>query len=62
MRRWKVAGINFDHFHMGDNLQMAWEHPQVDLVAICDEKPERMVSAASQFELRDDQVLSLIHI
>jgi glucose-fructose oxidoreductase len=30
MKRWKIAGINFDHFHMGDLLRMAAEHPQVD--------------------------------
>jgi glucose-fructose oxidoreductase len=45
MRRWKIAGINFDHFHMGDNLRMAVEHPQVELVGICDERPEQMASA-----------------
>jgi glucose-fructose oxidoreductase len=49
MTRWKVAGINFDHFHMGDNLRMAHEHPDVDLVALCDEKPERMQAAAREF-------------
>lgn len=58
MRRWKVAGINFDHFHMGDNLNMAWDHPQVDLVAICDLQPARMEPARSQFQLRDEQVFT----
>ena len=58
MRRWKVAGINFDHFHMGDNLQMAWEHPQVDLVGICDESPDRMAGARKIFQLNDDQVFT----
>ena len=56
MRRWKVAGINFDHFHMGDNLQMAWDHPQVDLVAICDARSERMQDARERFQLHDSQV------
>lgn len=58
MKRWKVAGINFDHFHMGDNLQMAWEHPQVDLVAVCDEQPQRMLEAKRQFGLTDEQVFT----
>lgn len=58
MRRWKIAGINFDHFHMGDNLQMASDHPQVDLVAICDEMPDRMQAAKSQFGLSDEQVFT----
>ena len=58
MRRWKVAGINFDHFHMGDNLQMAWDHPQVDIVGICDERPDRLQSAKSMFQLSSEQVFT----
>ena len=57
-RRWKVAGINFDHFHMGDNLQMAFDHPQVDIVAICDEQPDRMLDAQQKFGLSADQVFT----
>ena len=58
MKRWKVAGINFDHFHMGDNLRMAAEHPDVDVVAICDEQSERMRQAQSELNLTDDQVFT----
>jgi len=25
--KWKIVGINFDHFHMGDLLRYAHEHP-----------------------------------
>ena len=35
MARWKVAGINFDHLHMGDNLRMAFEHDDVEIVGVC---------------------------
>lgn len=49
MKRWKIAGINFDHMHMGDLLRQAREHPQVDLVGICDEKPARMARAQAVF-------------
>ncbi len=49
MKTWRIAGINFDHMHMGDNLRMAHEHPRVEIVALCDEKPARMESAASSF-------------
>jgi glucose-fructose oxidoreductase len=45
MKRWRVAGINFDHFHMGDLLRMARGHPQVELVGISDETPARMEEA-----------------
>ena len=58
MKRRKLAGINFDHFHMGDNLQMALDHPQVDIVGICDEQPDRMQSAQSKLALDDSQVFT----
>lgn len=45
-RRWKVAGVNFDHFHMGDNLRMAVEHPQVDLVGLYDDDSSRIIPVA----------------
>src|SRR5690348_8092847 len=56
MRKWKVVGINFDHFHMGDLLRMAYEHPQVELVGISDEQPERMVDAARNFSIPTERV------
>ena len=39
---WKIAGINFDHFHMGDLLRMVHNHPSAILVGISDEQPARM--------------------
>lgn len=56
MKRWRIAGINFDHFHMGDLLRQTSEHPNAEIVAICDEQPERMVEAAKNFSLSSDQV------
>ena len=44
-RTWKIAGINFDHFHMGDLLRYAQEHPHVEIVGISDEQPARMEEA-----------------
>ena len=57
-KRWKIAGINFDHFHMGDNLQMAFDHPAAEIVGICDEQPARMADCVSRFGLADDQVFT----
>lgn len=57
-KRWKVVGINFDHFHMGDLLRMAHEHPEVDLAGICDEQPERMEGARKAFDLGPDRVFT----
>ena len=55
-RTWRVAGINFDHFHMGDLLRMASEHPQVDLVGISDEQPARMEEAVRKLGIPRDRV------
>src|SRR5262245_28382424 len=44
-RHWKIAGINFDHFHMGDLLRYAHEHSQTEIVGISDEQPARMEEA-----------------
>jgi len=47
-RTWKIAGINFDHFHMGDLLRYAHEHPHAEIVGISDEQPARMEEAVSK--------------
>jgi predicted dehydrogenase len=44
-RIWKIAGINFDHFHMGDLLRYVHEHPQAEIVGISDEQAPRMEEA-----------------
>jgi len=58
MRRWKIAGINFDHFHMGDNLRFAHEHPACDIVGLSDEQPERMAEAADRFGVPQDHLFT----
>lgn len=60
MTRWRVAGINFAHHHMGDNLRHVAAHPDAELVGICDETPaDRMLepaAAADEFDLPADRV------
>ena len=56
MSRYRVAGINFEHFHMGDLLRMVAEHPQAEIVGICDEDPSRMEGAIQNFDIPADQV------
>jgi predicted dehydrogenase len=58
MKRWRIAGINFDHFHMGDLLRQTAEHAHADIVGISDEQPERMVDAQRNFGLSDAQVFT----
>lgn len=57
-RTWRIAGINFDHFHMGDLLRMAVEHPQVEVVGISDEQPARMEEAIRKLGVRRDQAFT----
>ncbi|MGH9832800.1 MAG: Gfo/Idh/MocA family protein [Blastocatellia bacterium] len=54
----KIVGINFDHFHMGDLLRMAHEHPRAEIVGICDEQPERMQTAAANFSIPPDRIFT----
>ena len=57
-RTWKVAGINFDHMHMGDLLRMVHEHPDAEIVGICDEQASRMQASAANFGIPDDFVFT----
>ncbi len=58
MSRWKIAGINFDHFHMGDNLRFAHEHPDCEIVGLCDDQPARMQDAVAKFGISSDRVFT----
>jgi glucose-fructose oxidoreductase len=58
MTKLKIAGINFDHMHMGDNLRMAFEHPDAEIVGICDAQPERMQDAARSFQIPPERMFT----
>lgn len=57
-KRWRVAGINFSHMHMGDLLRQVTEHPNADLVGICDEQPEAMRVAIESLNIPDSCVFT----
>jgi len=57
----RIAGINFEHFHMGDLLRMVDEHPGAELVGICDEQPERMQGAIAAFAIPASRVFTDPH-
>ena len=57
-KKLRIAGINFDHFHMGDLLRMVHEHAGAEIVAVCDEKPERMREARRNFAIPEDRIFS----
>ena len=60
MSEYTIAGINFAHFHMGDNLRMVQEHPDAEIIAICDEDPDEstlgLEDTAEEFGIPDDRV------
>ena len=56
MKRWKIAGINFDHFHMGDLLRYVHEHPHAEIVGISDEQPARMEEAARKLRIPRERI------
>lgn len=58
MSRWKIAGVNFEHFHMGDNLRCAFQHPGCEIVGLCDEQPERMAEAAANFNIPNERLFT----
>jgi glucose-fructose oxidoreductase len=58
MKRYNIVGINFDHMHMGDNLRMAFEHPDAEIVGICDEDATRMQAAARNFNIPPERVFT----
>ncbi len=58
MKRWRIAGINFDHFHMGDLLRMASEHPGAELVGISDETAPRMEEAIRKLKISREHVFT----
>ena len=51
MKKWKVAGINFDHMHMGDLLRQAVEHPEIEVVGVSDEQPERVLPVMERLKM-----------
>lgn len=53
---WRVAGLCFDHFHMGDLLRMVHDHPDAEIVALCDGQPERMEAVVRDFAVPADRV------
>ncbi len=57
-KKWRVAGINFDHDHMGDNLRMVFDHPDAEIVGICHEDPRKMERAMANFSIPRDRVFT----
>ncbi|MGB7345479.1 MAG: Gfo/Idh/MocA family oxidoreductase [Pirellulaceae bacterium] len=57
-KRWRVAGINFSHMHMGDLLRQVHEHADAEIVGVCDENPNEMRGAIETLAIADSKVFT----
>jgi len=58
VNRIKLVGINFDHMHMGDLLRLALKHPQVDVVGVSDEQPDRVRPVLDRLGIAQDKFVA----
>ena len=58
MKKYRIAGINFDHMHMGDLLRQVHECPDAEIVGISDEQAARMADAIGKFEIPASRVFT----
>jgi glucose-fructose oxidoreductase len=58
MSHFRIAGINFDHMHMGDLLRMVHNHPEAEIVGVCDETPSRMEHVVRNFALPAERIFT----
>jgi glucose-fructose oxidoreductase len=58
MTTWRFVGINFDHMHMPTLLEHVHDHPNAEIVGVCDERPERMRGVIDTFSIPPDRVFT----
>src|SRR5258708_19547643 len=56
MRKWRIVGLSFEHMHMGDLLREVYEHPNAEIVGVCDGDETRMADAIANFSIPRDRV------
>ena len=56
MTKFRIAGISFDHMHMGDLLRMVHDHPDAEIAGLYDPDPARMAAAVETFGVPADRV------
>lgn len=58
MKKLRVAGISFDHMHMGDLLRLVHDHPEAEIAGIFDVDRSKMARAISNFSIPEDRVFT----
>lgn len=54
----RIAGISFDHMHMGDLLRQVADHPDAEIAGVFDPDPARMQRAIQTFNIPADRVFT----
>lgn len=54
----RIAGISFDHMHMGDLLRLVQDHPDAEIAAIWDPDRAKMDGAVANFAIPQDRVFT----
>jgi predicted dehydrogenase len=57
-KQWRIAGVNFDHMHMGDLLRMVHAHPDAEIVGISHNDPSKMSWSVETFGIPQDRVFT----
>jgi glucose-fructose oxidoreductase len=57
-KTWRVAGVNFDHMHIGDLLRMVREHPHAEIVGVADGERARMAGVMQALEIPDSRAFA----
>ena len=57
-KTWQIAGICFEHMHMGDLLREVFDHPNAEIAGICETDPAHMQEAIGNFNIPENRVFT----
>ncbi|HVG47303.1 MAG TPA: Gfo/Idh/MocA family oxidoreductase [Rubellimicrobium sp.] len=55
---YRIAGISFDHMHMGDLLRMVQEHPEAEIAGVFDPTRARMQGVVEALAIPEDRIFT----
>jgi predicted dehydrogenase len=58
MAKHRIAGISFDHMHVGDLLRLVHDHPDAEIAGIFDPDAKKMAHAIDNFGIPGDRVFT----
>ncbi len=57
-KRWRIAGIEFSHMHMGDLLHSVADHPDAEIVGVCHPHRDKMDEAVQSLNIGEERVFT----